>query len=127
MDFLTALLQHQLEIVTTIVATALTAYLIKAWQEKAASLSKDQWVFLNWIISTAVWSAEQAWRMGLIDKNFRLEYAVELVQKEINARGLPGIKVEEIMVKINTAVAQELNKAKIVAPTVTLGLTEPKE
>ncbi len=102
--------------VATALVGAIIAYIRKALQAKAAQISKDQWTLFTWIVSSAVWSTEQAYRAGLIKKDGRLENAVSIVQYEVKASGLKTFDAERITKYCLAALGQELNKDKLLGP-----------
>lgn len=108
--------QYLLLAVATALVSAVIAYIQKAWQAKAAQVKKDHWTLFTWIVSSAVWSTEQAYRAGLIKKDGRLDNAIQLVQAEVKASGLIGFDAERIAQYCLAALGQELNKDKLISP-----------
>lgn len=125
------LLQSVLIIAGVIALGMGTVYLYQLWRHKRTQLSSEQWSLLHWILGQAVIGTEQMWRAGLIEKKDRLEKAVEIVQREVDAYGLPGISVKRITDLCIAAVGNELNKERLLAqpnqvPELPVGPTPAK-
>ena len=108
-------LQSALLIVGILALGAGTVYLYQLWQNKRTQLAGEQWNLLNWIIGRAVIGVEQMWRANLIKKDDRLKTAIGIVQREVDAYGLPGISVQRITDLCIAAVGNELNLDRLIA------------
>lgn len=106
-------LQSVLLIAGIIVLGMSAIYLYQLWQHKRTQLSSEQWSLLHWILGQAVIGVEQMWRAGLIKKDDRLKKAVEIVQREVDAYGLPGMSVQRVTDLCIAAVGRELNRERL--------------
>lgn len=120
LEIVNQVLQPILLILLPVVAGAATAWLLKAWQVKRLELNQQQFSTLTWLVSTGIWAAEQAYKSGLIPKNFREDYVVEFVQSMAKKYHI-SIDAQELLRFIKAAVGEEFNKNRIVviSPNVT--------
>jgi hypothetical protein len=116
-ETLSGLLQPVLVIVLPVLAAVVVAWAIRMCQTKKADLSERQYLLLRWLVSAGVWAAEQAFEAGQIPKESRERKVLEFVQSMANKYKIP-VDVPEIYFLIRAAVGEELNKAKLVKPTV---------
>ena len=90
-------------------------YLLALWKNKRIQTTQAKWQLVNQIISQAVIGAEQLWRAGIIEKDQRLDKAVEISERELRAWGVTGISTKRIVDACNAGVGAELNMAKLVS------------
>lgn len=109
------ILQSVLLVVGILALGVGTVYIYQLWQHKRAQRATEQWSLLNWIIGQAVIGVEQMWRANLIQKDNRLQTAIGIVQREVDAYGLPGISVQRITNMCIAAVGRELNRDRLIA------------
>ena len=115
MEILNQVLQPILLISLPVLVVAVMSWLIKSWQEKSASLNQKQLNTMRWIVSLGIWAAEQAWMAGNIKKEEREGFVLNFAQSLAYKYKL-NVNVQEVIVFIKAAVAEEFNKGKIVIP-----------
>jgi hypothetical protein len=112
-DNVSQFLQIALLLMLLVLAVGSILLTLQTWQGKRVQTNERQHGILMYLIETGVWAAEQAYKSGIIPKEYREEYVIRFLQGEANKYHL-SIDVEQIVVYIKAAVAQQLNQDKLV-------------
>jgi len=119
LELVNKVLQPVLWTVLPVLVVFVIAYLKKLRDVEQAKLSEKQIGILDWLISTGIWAAEQAYKSGLIPKELREDYVIKFIQAEADKHHLV-IDVEMLAIRIKAAVAREFNRDRLLGTSVGL-------
>jgi N-formylglutamate amidohydrolase len=113
-DFLVKFVNELLVALLPVLAASLVGLAIQGLRYLQAEIKlKQQNVYnqLDWFVRQAVYAAEQAGVAGLIEN--KKQFAIDFINRELEARGLGSIDEKMIADKVEAAVYEEINKSKL--------------